>query len=212
MFCFKPKQDEFFQLFADSARFLRKGAYLLKEVLDDQEGFEQIKDQKLEQMAKLEHDADEINDEIIDRLNRTFITPLDREDIYALATMLDDVVDFLQGTMERMVLYRTGRTTSGAAELGKILAESTDELVTAIDWLKNINGNQNKILDGTRKISAFESEGDRIYRREVALLFTNCPDPVEIIKWKEILEHLEDALDHCEKIADLLRGVVMKYA
>ena len=177
MFCFKPKQDEFFQLFADSARFLRKGAYLLKEVLDDQEGFEQIKDQKLEQMAKLEHDADEINDEIIDRLNRTFITPLDREDIYALATMLDDVVDFLQGTMERMVLYRTGRTTSGAAELGKILAESTDELVTAIDWLKNINGNQNKILDGTRKISAFESEGDRIYRREVALLFTNCPDP-----------------------------------
>jgi hypothetical protein len=208
MFSFKPKEDGFFKLFVESTRVLRQGAYILKEVLNDNSGIEE----KMEQIHVLEHEADDINDAIIDKLNRTFITPLDREDIYALATKLDDIVDFLQGTVERMVLYRTGKPTAGAAELGRLLADCTDELVKAFELLRNIKGNQDKILDHTRKIAVLESEGDRIYRKEVANLFANCPDPVEIIKWKEILEHLEDALDHCEHIGDLLRGVVMKYA
>ena len=85
-------------------------------------------------------------------------------------------------------------------------------MVLAFALLKNIKGNQHKILDHTTKIGALESQGDNIYRREVALLFETCPDPIEIIKWKEILEYMENALDHCESIGDLLRGVVMKYA
>ncbi|SDF81739.1 DUF47 domain-containing protein [Sporolituus thermophilus] len=208
MFSLKPKEDKFFELFAESTRILRRGAYILKDSLNDYNNIQE----KMDVMSDLEHEADEINDAIIDKLNRTFITPLDREDIYSLATMLDDVVDFLQGTIERMVLYRTGKPTAGAIELARLLADCTDELVKAFDLLRNIKGNQHKILDHTRKIVVLESEGDRIYRQEVAHLFTHCVDPIEIIKWKEVLEHLEGALDHCESIADLLRGVVMKYA
>lgn len=187
---------------------MRKGAYALYEALRENKNLEE----RMQFISDVEHEADEINDAIIDWLNQTFITPLDREDIYALATMLDDVVDFLQGTIERMVLYRADKPSAGTVEQARLLADCTDELVKAFDLLKNIADNRDKILDHTRKIVVLESEGDRLYRQEIASLFNNCPDPVEIIKWKEILEHLEDALDHCEAIADQLRGVVMKYA
>ena len=208
MFGFKPKEDEFFKLFIESSNVLRQGAYVLKEVMND---YTQL-DEQMEHMSKLEHQADDINDAIIDKLNQTFITPLDREDIYSFATMLDDVVDFLQGTMQRMVLYKAGKPTPGAIQLAELLVESTEEMVLAFNLLVNIKRNQDKILEHTKKIGELESLGDNIYRREVALLFETCPDPIEVIKWKEILEHLEDALDHCERIGDLLRGVVMKYA
>ena len=208
MFGFKPKEDEFFKLFIESSNVLRQGAYVLKEVMND---YNQL-DEKMDHISKLEHQADDINDAIIDKLNQTFITPLDREDIYSFATMLDDVVDFLQGTMQRMVLYKAGKPTAGATQLADLLVECTEEMVLAFNLLVNIKRNQDKILEHTKKIGELESMGDNIYRREVALLFDTCPDPIEVIKWKEILEHLEDALDHCERIGDLLRGVVMKYA
>jgi len=208
MFSFKSKEDEFFKLFVESSNVLRQGAYVLKEVMTDYTQLEE----RMEQISKLEHEADDINDAIIDKLNQTFITPLDREDIYSLATMLDDVVDFLQGTMQRMVLYKASKPTVGATELASLLAECTEEMVLAFAALKNIKGNQQQLLDIAKRIGELESKGDHIYRREVALLFETCPNPIEVIKWKEILEHMEDALDHCESIGDLLRGVVMKYA
>lgn len=208
MFGFRSKEDEFFRLFAESTRLLREGAYILHEVMGD---YTKI-GEKIPQIANLEHEADDINDDIIDKLNQTFITPLDREDIYSLANMLDDGVDFIQGTLERMMLYRTGQPSEGAVQLSNLVTQCADELVHAFDLLKNIKGNQEKILGHTRKIVSLESEGDRIYRQEVAHLFTSCGDPLEVIKWKEVLENLEDALDHCESIADLLRGVIMKYA
>ncbi|MBP2645579.1 MAG: putative phosphate transport regulator [Firmicutes bacterium] len=208
MFRFKPREDKFFTLFSESTRLLRKGADVLQDSMENQQDLET----KMKIISDIEHQADETNDEIIDLLNQTFITPLDREDIHLMATMLDDVVDFLQGTIERIVLYRAGKPSAGAAELARLLADCTEEMVKAFDMLKNIRGNRDKILDHTRKIAVLESEGDRIYRQEIAYLFNTCPDPVQIIKWKEILEHLEDALDHCEKLADVLRGVVLKYA
>ncbi len=208
MFNLKPKEDQFFKLFSESVRLFRDGAYMLKEVMADYTTIEE----KMVEVSNLEHNADDVNDAIIDKLNQTFITPLDREDIFSMATLLDDGVDFLQGTVERMLLYRTGQPSPGSIELTSLLIECTEELVQAFDLLSNIKGNQHKILDHIRKITVIESEGDRIYRQEVANLFTSCPDPIEIIKWKEVLEYLEDTLDHCEDIADLLRGVVMKYA
>ncbi|MPM45144.1 hypothetical protein SDC9_91830 [bioreactor metagenome] len=208
MFKFKSKEDEFFRFFAESAKSLRDGAYILSEVMNDHTKI----GEKISQMANLEHQADDQNDAIIDKLNQTFITPMDREDIYAMANMLDDGVDFIQGILERMILYRTGKPSTGAIELSRLIVDCADEIVKAFELLKNIKGNQNKILDHTRKIVVLESEGDRIYRQEVAHLFTSGGDTLEIIKWKEILENLENVLDHYEKIADLIRGVVMKYA
>lgn len=208
MFNFRTKEDEFFKSFSESARLLRDGAHILNEVMNDHTKI----GEKITQMANLEHTADDHNDEIIDRLNQTFITPMDREDIYAMANMLDDGVDFMQGIIERMMLYRTGKPSEGAIELSRLMTDCSEEIVKAFELLKNIKGNQHKILDHTRKVVVLESEGDRIYRQEVAHLFTSGGDTLEIIKWKEVLENLEDALDHYEKIADLLRGVVMKYA
>ncbi|MBP2649755.1 MAG: putative phosphate transport regulator [Firmicutes bacterium] len=208
MFRLKPREDKFFKLFSESTRILRQGAQVLHESMKGEDDLEQ----KMKIISDIEHQADETNDEIVDLLNRTFITPLDREDINLLATMIDDVVDFLQGIIERIVLYKAGAPSPGATELARLLEDCTEEVVKCFDLLPNIRGNRDKILDHIRKISVLESEGDRIYRQEIANLFNTCPDPVKIIKWKEILEHLEDALDHCEKIADLVRGVVMKYA
>jgi len=208
MLNFRTKEDEFFKLFAESAKLLCAGAYALNEVMNDHT---QI-GEKMTQIANLEHDADDINDAIIDKLNQTFITPLDREDIYQMANMLDDGVDFIQGTVERMMLYRTGKPSAGAIELTRLMADCSEEIVKCFELLKNIKGNQHKILDHTRKVVVLESEGDRIYRQEVAHLFTSGGDALEIIKWKEVLENLEDTLDHYESLADLIRGVVMKYA
>ncbi len=208
MFNFKHKDTDFFDLFVDSAEYFYKGALLMNEVMLDYSKAEA----KMDEIINLEHEADEINDKIIDKLNQTFITPIDREDIFALANGLDDGVDFLQGTLQRMVMYRTGQSKEGAIALSRLLIECTEELIKAFTLLKNIRSNQHQILECTRKIGKLESEGDRLYRKEVAYLFECIKDPIEIIKCKEILEYLENTLDHCEDVSDMIRGVVMKYA
>lgn len=208
MFKFKKKDNEFFDLFVKSAQFFYKGALMMDEVMLD---YSKASD-KVKEIIDLEHDADRVNDKIIDKLNLTFITPIDREDIYALANGLDDGVDYLQGTLQRIVMYRTGKALSGAVTLTKLLIEATSEIIKAFSLLKDIRKNQAEILEATHKISKIESEGDRVYRHEIAALFEREKDPIELIKWKDILEKLEDTLDHCEKISDMIRGVVMKYA
>lgn len=208
MFKFKKKDNEFFDLFVESAQFFYKGALMMDEVMLD---YSKASD-KVKEIIDLEHDADRVNDKIIDKLNLTFITPIDREDIYALANGLDDGVDYLQGTLQRIVMYRTGKALGGAVTLTKLLIEATSEIIKAFSLLKDIRKNQAEILEATHKISQIETEGDRVYRHEIAALFEREKNPIELIKWKDILEKLEDTLDHCEKISDMLRGVVMKYA
>lgn len=207
-FSFKHKDDEFFDLFIESTKFFHAGALKLHTVVSDYSQAEKL----MKDIIEIEHKADDINEKIIDKLNQTFITPIDREDIYALANKLDDGVDFLQGTVQRIVLYKTGDSREGTIELAKLLIRSTEELLKALELLKDIKKNQHAILDCTRNIENIESEGDRIYRKEVAHLFESTLNPIEVIKWKEVLEFLEDTLDRCEDTADLLRGVVMKYA
>ena len=189
MFNFQHKNTEFFDHFVESAKCFYRGALMLDEVMLD---YTQAAD-KMKSIIDLEHEADAINDQIIDELNQTFITPIDREDIFALANGLDDGVDFLQTTLQRIVIYRTGAAKAGVL-------------------LKDIKKNRELILECTHKIGKLESEGDRVYRQEIAFLFDNVKDPIELIKWKDILEYLEDTLDHCEDVSDMIRGVVMKYA
>lgn len=208
MFNFKKKDNEFFDLFVESAQYFYKGAIMMDEVMLD---YSKATD-KVQEIVELEHEADAVNDKIIDKLNMTFITPIDREDIYQLANGLDDGVDFLQGTLQRIVMYRTGKAMSGAVTLTKLIIECAEEIIQDFAMLKDIRKNQTQIIDSAHKISKLESEGDRVYRHEVAYLFDKEKDPIELIKWKDILEDLENTLDHCEKLADMLRGVVMKYA
>ena len=208
MFNFKKKDTEFFDLFVQSAQYFYKGALLMDEVMLDYSKAEN----KVKEINDIEHEADAVNDQIIDKLNMTFITPIDREDIYALANSLDDGVDLLQGTLQRMVMYRTGKAMTGAISLTKLLIECTEALIQIFSLLKDIKKNELAIIDDAHKIERLESEGDRVYRHEMAYLFDKCKDPIELIKWKDILENLEETLDHCEKLSDMIRGVVMKYA
>ncbi len=210
MFDLKPKKksNEFFVLFEESAEYFYQATLLLDEVMMDH----RKADIKVKEINDLEHRADKVNDAIIDKLNQTFITPIDREDIYAIANGLDDGVDQLQGMLQRIVIYHTGEAREGALRLTKLLIESTAEIKRAAALLNSISKNQNELLAITSKIDKLESEGDHVFRGELAYLFEYVKDPIELIKWKDLLEGLEDTLNHCERMADLLKGVVMKYA
>ena len=136
---------------------------------------------------------------------------MDREDIYSLATIMDDLVDFIQGALERMIMYKAAEPIHGARELIKILNDCVLIIKESIDCLSSIKTNFKNIMINTDRIHNLETEGDKLYRQEVAKLFEEDINPVEIIKWKEILEHLEDAIDRCEDLSDTLKGVVLKY-
>ena len=210
MFDLKPKKksNDFFVLFEESAEYFYQATLLLDEVMMDH----RKADIKVKEINDLEHRADKVNDAIIDKLNQTFITPIDREDIYAIANGLDDGVDQLQGMLQRIVIYHTGDAREGALRLTKLLIESTAEIKRAAALLNAISKNQAELLAITSKIDKLESEGDHVFRGELAYLFEYVKDPIELIKWKDLLEGLEETLDHCERMADLLKGVVMKYA
>ena len=180
MFNFKNKDSEFFDLFLESAQYFHKCAVMMDEVMQDYSKAEA----KMREIIDLEHEADAVNDRIIDKLN----------------------------TLQRVVMYHIAGVRDSAIALTKLLIECTEEMMKAFKLLKHVKKNQNEILKCTHRISSLESEGDRVYRNEVANLFENLKDPIELIKWKDLLEYLEDTLDHCEKVADMVRGVVMKYA
>lgn len=207
MFGLSSKEDKFYTLFRQSTDVVCSTVIKLEELVTQNS----VSDQDAEAMHDLEHQADKVTTEIIDRLNSTFITPLDREDIYTLAQSLDDIVDLSQGAVERMALYRTQKPSIGAQELVHTIAKATDQIRIAFCCLNNIHFKKSEILAAAEEIYLLESAGDTLYRQEVARLFENEKNPIEIIKWKEILEHLENTLDHCEDIADLLKGVVLKY-
>ncbi len=202
------KKTEFYDLFIQSADYFHKGALIINEVMRDYSDA----DEKMRVITDLEHAADDINDKIIDKLNHTFITPIDREDIYAIANGLDDGVDFLQGTLQRTIMYRIKEIRPTALKMSELLIEATVEIKEAFSLLHKLQHREKKILEHTANVCKIESRGDKLYREEVARLFSSEHDPVEIIKWKDILEYLEDTLDHCETVADIIRGVVMKYA
>ena len=163
---------------------------------------------KAEEIKEIEHICDELTHEIIQRLNRTFVTPLDREDIHTLAQRLDDVIDAIDAAAAFVHLYQIERVRPDARELAKIIKLSTDGVVRALKALERRDG----VAEPAVEINRLENEADRAHQRAVRRLFEEERDPVEIMKWKEILDFLEDATDRCEDVADVLEGVVVKHA
>ena len=208
MFRLKPKENKFFVLFSKSSRLVEEVARCLPVALRSTDDLKKI----LAQASKLEQEADVINDQIIDELKKTFITPLDREDLFSLANMLDDMADQIQEIIERMYVYQAKEPIEVTLVISELMEQVAASLVKIFDMLDDINGNQQELLEEVRRIVKCENEGDHLYRKGMAQLFSECKDPIEIIKWKEILEHMENSLDHGEKMGDVIRGVVMKYA
>ena len=213
MFNFSRKDTEFFDLFVNNAKYFHLGAVLLDEIIKDpNKALERI-----DEILGLEAKADEVNERIIEKLNLSFITPIDREDIYMIARELDNGVDLLQGTLQRIIMSRAGHATAKCPMLTNWSVESTNELVKAFKLLSDIKKNQREILDACAKVREYESKADMVYREEVGILYDDATrDPanrtIHLIKWKNILEDLEETQDHCNKLGNILRGGVMKYA
>jgi uncharacterized protein len=197
-----PKEREYFRLFSEFAATLDQAAQLLASLMND---FGTLKGAARE-LVELEHVGDKIVHDIIKRLAKTFITPLDREDIYDLASTLDDILDSIEATADLMVLYRIDAPTVHAVEQAAVLAKQTAVLRLAIDGLEKRKG-----LDAHWvEINRLENDGDRLYRTAVAELFDGGMETTDIIKWKDIYTTLEGAMDQCEDIANILESIVLK--
>lgn len=207
-FNLKPKEEKFFEYFVEASELIKDSADIL---CDAMSGEKEVEDcmQKIDEM---EHKVDVLTDTAIGKLNKTFITPLDREDIYAISQKLDDVADSVQATIEKMFLYNAAPASEGTKELTRLFYKATKQIEKAFAQLPSIKKHRLKLQARCGRIVALEDKGDRLYREEMAKLFRECKDPIEVIKWKEILNGLEEGLDTCEELANLIKGVVLKYA
>ena len=209
MFDIGNKHYEFFDMLNQQAKYFHEGAKVMHDVMKNYS----IAHSKMDEIREIEHQADKVTADTVQRLNQIFITPIDREDIFALSYGLDDGVDNVHGCLERVIMYEVGQPkTDGPVKLTNLLIQATDELVKATALLKNIRANQINILEATNRILRYEIEGDTVYRKEMTALFKMEKDAIALIKWKDILQCLEDTLDQTKHISDTLKGVVMKYA
>ena len=206
-FPFLPREEKFFDLFEESARNLVKGAQLLAELLESWQDVEE----KVRQITELEHHGDNITHRIVARLHATFVTPIDREDIATLAQRMDDVMDFIEGAAVALVLYSVERPTQRARELADILVRVTLEVSRAIPRLRH-RRELGHMQEHCVEINRLENEADSVIRSALAELFRDNADLTDVIKWREIYEHMENATDRCEDVADVLEGVMIKRA
>jgi hypothetical protein len=163
---------------------------------------------KADEIKEVEHKCDFLTHEIIQRLHRTFVTPLDREDIHSMARSLDDVMDAIDASAAVVRLYQIERVRPDARELARLVRASAEQVVTAMKALERRSGMSEPAVE----INRLENEADRVHQASLRRLFEEERDPITIIKWKEILDFLEDATDRCEDVANVLEGVVVKHA
>jgi predicted phosphate transport protein (TIGR00153 family) len=199
-----PREERFFDDFVAMAEQIRLAATMLEEMLAPEKP---IWD-KADQIKEVEHKCDFLTHEIIQRLHRTFVTPLDREDIHTLARSLDDVMDAIDASASVVRLYSIEQVRPDARELARIIKASAGEMVKALKALERRKG----VAEPAVEINRLENEADRVHQAAVRLLFQEERDPIEIMKWKEILDFLEDATDRCEDVANVVEGVVVKHA
>jgi uncharacterized protein len=199
-----PKEERFYDDFVALAEQIRRGASILEEMLAPELPLWD----KADEIKEVEHKCDFLTHEIIQRLHRTFVTPLDREDIHSLARSLDDVMDAIDACAAIVRLYQIKVVRPDTRELTRIIVASTEQLVKALKALERRKG----VAEPAVEINRLENEADRVHQLAVRRLFEEERDPIQIIKWKEILDFLEDATDRCEDVANVLEGVVVKYA
>jgi len=202
-----PKEEKFYADFLAIADELKHGARLLEEMLaTDPPLFD-----KADEIKEVEHKCDFLSHEIYQRLHRTFVTPLDREDIQRVATRLDDILDEMDTAANRMVLFHIETVTDDAKGFGHVLVTATGKLVEAFGRLHNMKEPE-AIVSLCVEVHTQENEGDRLVHLAMANLFEHEQDPKEIIKWKDLYEILEKSIDRCEDVADVLQTIVVKNA
>ena len=201
---FIPREEKFFDLFIEDAQNVLAGARLLEELFRSYDQRERI----ASQLRDLEHRGDTISHDIGQKLEATFITPFDREDIQELISRLDDVIDFIEEVADTCILYKIDEPTPAVIAQAEIVVKQTEEIVRALEKLLGFKG----LAPHWIEIHRLENEGDRVARQAIADLFTNGTDPIEIIKWKDMYGLLEDTIDSCEDVANVIERIVVKHA
>ncbi len=201
-----PKEIDFFEIFDKAASNLTKATSLLVSLMVNFDNVEE----RAKEIYEVEQDGDMLTHDIMKKLNRTFITPIDREDIHALASRMDDILDLVWGCVDRLIVFKIAAPTKEAVELARDLHNTTEVLQKTIKELRAKN--YSHVQEHCIEINRLENRIDRTFRDALGKLFDDMHDPLLIIKWKEIYEHLEDASDRCEDVANVLEGIVLKNA
>jgi uncharacterized protein len=199
-----PRDERYFERFTDMARRIHESARILDIFFRGESPVATVADQ----IKRLEHECDEISHEILRRIDRTFITPIDREDIHQLAVRLDDVIDLIDGTIRRIGLFKITEPTPESRSLSKTIVEITGEMVEAVSALRGQKG----VVEHCIRMKKLENQGDVAFQEAIASLFSNEMPAVELIKWKDIYENMEGCIDQCEAVAHVLESVVLKHS
>lgn len=203
MFRLIPREEKFFEFFEKAANNILEGARVLVQMTEEGGANFQERWKRLEE---LEHVGDKITHQIIRKLNRTFIAPIDREDIHSLAVALDDVMDLIEASAARMSLYKIKQPTEEARKLAHVILKSAEEIVKAVSNLERLDD----VMEHCIEINRLENMADEISREAIADLFDKGHDPMDVIKWKEIYETMEMATDQCEDVANIVESLVLK--
>ncbi|MFP5264928.1 MAG: DUF47 domain-containing protein [Blastocatellia bacterium] len=204
MFSIIPREEKYFDLFNEMAAMVDGAGRALVAMFDDMADARRY----AEELRMIERKCDELTREVLKRLNKSFITPIDREDIHALISALDTVVDLMEGTAARVIMYGVEESTPDMRELARLLAETAGVLGRSVAKLQSNEG----VLDSLLEVHSLESKGDELYRKAVRELFASSTDALGVIKCKEIYEKLENAIDACEGAADVLENITLKNA
>jgi hypothetical protein len=199
---FAPRDRVYFELFEEAGRNVMRAAQLLEELLSEYPDNRNL----AQDIRDCEHEGDRITHEILDRLNHTFVTPIDREDILALASALDDIADYIEEVADYLGLYKIEAPMEQAIKLAQVLHKASTQVAEAMPQLRGFHD----ITAHTVEINRLENEGDRITREAIASLFDGGIDPMVVIRWKDLFERLEDAIDATEHVANILAGIVIK--
>jgi len=206
-FRFLPEEFNFFNLFDKQAELALEASSLVRELVQQ----EKVDAAILTRMQEIEHRGDELTHGIIERLNKTFITPFDREDIHKLATTLDDVVDVMNTIVNRLRIYKLGSADKSLAEFAAVIDDSVRNVATAVKGLRKLKDTKS-IMDACVEINRLENVGDAMRDRVLADLFEREANPICVIKWKEIYQDAETVLDVCEDVANVVETIMVKQA
>ena len=200
-----PHDASFFAFFEQQGKKTVEGCRAFLEMVENPSGLEG----RAERVKQIEHECDEITHAVVEGLHKTFITPIDRNDIYTLITKMDDIMDFVEAAADRLALYEIGTMTKEVGDLARCLVQSAEHVLGAVSSIRDL-GKPNGILQHCIEINRLENVADNILRSALARLFREEKDPIAVIKWKEIYETLESATDRCEDVANTIEGVVLE--
>jgi predicted phosphate transport protein (TIGR00153 family) len=203
---FIPREEKFFDLFEELAAKIEEGVKFFLAMVEKYE----YSDENIARLKKIEHEADIITHNTYEKMHKTFLTPLDREDIYALVNKMDSVIDMIEASAMRLNLYKVKQPSEAIISLARILDKAVQKIKIIVHGMRDMK-NAQMILDACVEVNTLENDGDVVLRTTIAALFDKEKDVFELIKWKEIYERLEEAIDVCEDVSNIAEGIVLKH-